>query len=59
MISWTWLILAVLIGAIIGLAAGTACAAAGQAERCEECRRRIDSALDTPDKDYQEGHYGL
>jgi len=38
MISWTWLILAALGGAAIGLAVGTACAAAGQAERCEECR---------------------
>jgi hypothetical protein len=39
MISWAWLILATLGGAVFGLAVGMACAAAGQAERCEECRR--------------------
>ena len=38
MISWPWLILVVLISAVLGAAVGMACAAAGQAERCEECR---------------------
>jgi len=48
------LIIGFVVGGFIGLMAGTACAATGQAERCEECRRRVDNALVPADKDYQE-----